>query len=150
MRYQKEFEYISETIEKLNVTITNQSEALLILAENDFDNDNSKDLTLLGCKLSHFWNLSKHHSQNMAFQLELETVFNDVVSKLNQESLTEVECSLLSQQAKMLVPLLKAKQSVSLVIEESFNQLRDEIGSMLSTNGCYDINHLTPTLKRDI
>ena len=68
MRYQKEFEYISETIEKLNITITNhQSEALLILAENDFDNDNSNDLTLLGCKLSHFWNLSKHHSQNMAF-----------------------------------------------------------------------------------
>ena len=83
MRYQKEFEYTSETIEKLNVTITNQSEALLILTENDFDNDKSKDLTLLGCKLSHFWNLSKHHSQNMAFQLELETVFNDVVSKLN-------------------------------------------------------------------
>ena len=44
MRYQKEFEYISETIDKLNVTITNQSEALLILAEDDFDNDNSKDL----------------------------------------------------------------------------------------------------------
>ena len=59
----------------------------------------------------------------MAFQLEqLETVFNDV-SKLHQESLTEVECSFLSQQAKMLVPLLKAKQSVSLVIEESFSQL---------------------------
>ena len=49
MRYQKEFEYISKTIEKLNVTITNQI--------NDLDNDNSKDLTLLGCKLSHFWNL---------------------------------------------------------------------------------------------
>ena len=78
MRCQKEFEYVSETNEKLNVTITNQSEALLILAENDFDNDNSKDLTLLGSKLSHFWNLSKHHSQNMAFQLEIETVFNDV------------------------------------------------------------------------
>ena len=29
----------------------------------------------------------------MAFQLELETVFKDVVSKLNRESLTEVECS---------------------------------------------------------
>ena len=83
MRYQKEFEYISETSEKLNVTITNQSETLLIPAEDDFDNDNSKDLTLLGCKFSHFWNLSKHHSQNMVFQLELETVFNDVVSKLN-------------------------------------------------------------------
>ena len=83
MRYQKAFEYISETIEKLNVTITNQSEILLILAENDFDKDNSKDLTLLGYKLSHFWNLSKHHSQNMAFQSELETVFNYVVSKLN-------------------------------------------------------------------
>ena len=81
----------------------------LILAENDFDNDNSKDLTLLGCNLSHFWNLSKHHSQNMTFQLELEMVFNDIVSKLHQESLTKVECSLLSQQAKMLVPLLKAK-----------------------------------------
>ena len=52
MRYQKEFEYISETMEKLNVTITNQSEVLLILAVNDFDNDNSKDLMLLGCKLS--------------------------------------------------------------------------------------------------
>ena len=49
MRYQKEFEYISVSIEKPNVTITNQSEALLILAENDFDNDNSEDLTLLGC-----------------------------------------------------------------------------------------------------
>ena len=59
MRYQTEFEYISETIGKLNVTITNQSEALLILAENYFDNDNSKDLTLLGCNLSNFWNLSK-------------------------------------------------------------------------------------------
>ena len=56
MRYQKEFKYISETIEKLNVTITNQSEVLLILAGNDFDNDNSKNLTLLGCKPSHFWN----------------------------------------------------------------------------------------------
>ena len=84
----------------------------------------------------------------MAFQLELKTVFNDVVSKLNRESLTEVECSLLSQQAEMLVPLLKAKQPVSLVIEESFNQLRDEIGSMISTNGCYDINHLTPYLEK--
>ena len=148
MRYQKEFEYISETIEKLNVTITNQSEALLILAEDDFDNDNSKDLTLLCHKLSHFWNLTKHHGQNLAFQLELDTVFNHVVSKLSQESLTEVECSLLSQQAKMLVPLLKAKQSVSLGTEESFNQLRDAIGSMLSTNGCYDINHLTPYLEK--
>ena len=148
MRYQKEFEYISETIEKLNVTITNQSETLLILAEDDFDNDNSKDLTLLGHKLSHFWNLSKHHGQKMAFQLELERVFNHVVSKLSQESLTEVECSLLSQQAKMLVPLLKAKQSVSLGIEEIFNQLRDAIGSMLSTNGCYDINHLTSYLEK--
>ena len=48
----------------------------------------------------------------------------------------------------MLVPLLKAKQSVSLGIEESFNQLRDAIGSMLSTNGCYDINHLTPYLEK--
>ena len=148
MRYQKEFEYISETIEKLNVTITNQSDTLLILAEDDFDNDNSKDLTLLGHKPSHFWNLNKHHGQNMAFQLELETVFNHVVSKLSQESLTEVECSLLSQQAKMLVPLLKAKQSVSLGIQESFNQFRDAIGSMLSTNGCYDINHLTPYLEK--
>ena len=55
MRYQKEFEDISETIiEKLNDTITNQSETLLILAEDDFDNDNSKDLTLVGHKLSHF------------------------------------------------------------------------------------------------
>ena len=54
MRYLKYFEYISGTIEKINVTITDQSEALLILAENDFDNDNSKDLTLLGCILSHF------------------------------------------------------------------------------------------------
>ena len=54
MRYQKEFEYISETIEKLNVTITKQSETLLILAEDDFVNDNSKDLTLLGHKLLHF------------------------------------------------------------------------------------------------
>ena len=83
----------------------------------------------------------------MAFQLELETVFNDV-SKLHRESLTDVECTLLSQQAEMLVPLLKAKQSVSLVIEESFNQLRDAIGSMLSTNGCYDINHLIPYLEK--
>ena len=48
----------------------------------------------------------------------------------------------------MLVPLVKAKQSVSLMIEESFNQLRDEIRSMLSTNGCYDINHLTPYLEK--
>ena len=127
---------------------TNQSEGLLNLAEDDFDNENSKGLTLLGHKLSHLLNLSKHHSQNMAFQLELETVFNDVVSKLSQESLTEVECPLLSQRAKMLVPLLKAKQSVSLGIEESFNQLRDAIGSMLSTNGCYDINHLTPYLEK--
>ena len=67
MRYHKAFEYISETIEKLNVTITNQIYTLLILAENDFDNDNSKDLTVLGYKLSHFGNLNKHHSQNMAF-----------------------------------------------------------------------------------
>ena len=148
MRYKKEFEYISETIEKLNVTITNQSETLLILAEDDSDNDNGKGLTLLGHKLSHFWNLYKHHGQNMAFQLELDTVFNHVVSKLSQESLTEVECSLLSQQAKMLVPLLKAKLSVGLWIEESFNQLRDAIGSMVSTNGCYDINHLTPYLEK--
>ena len=148
MRYQKEFEYISETIDKLNIAITIQSDALLILAENDFDNDNSKDLTLLGCKLSHFWNLSKHHSKNKTFQLELETVFNDVVSNISQHSLTEVECSLLSQQAEMLVPLLETKQSVSLGIEEMFNQLRDEIGSMLSTNGCYDINHLTPYLEK--
>ena len=148
MRYQKEFDYISETIEKLNVTITNQSETLLILAEDDFDNDNSKGLTLLGHKLSHFWNLNKHHAKNMAFQLELETVFNQVMSKLSQESLTEVESSLLSEQAKMLVPLLKAKQSVSHGIEERSNQLRDAIGSMLSTNGCYDINHLTPYLEK--
>ena len=62
MRYQKEFEYICETIEKLHVTITNQSEALSILAENNFDKDDGKDLTFLGCKLSHFWNLSKHLS----------------------------------------------------------------------------------------
>ena len=48
----------------------------------------------------------------------------------------------------MLVPLLKAKQSISLVIEESFNQLKDEIGSMLSTNGCYDTTHLTPYLEK--
>ena len=48
----------------------------------------------------------------------------------------------------MLVPLFKVKQSVSLVIEESFNQLRDAIGSMLSKNGCYDINHLTPYLEK--
>ena len=54
IRYQKEFEYISETIEKLNVTITNQSEALFILAEGDFYNDSSKDLRLLGHKCSHF------------------------------------------------------------------------------------------------
>ena len=147
MRYQKEFEYIYETIEKLHVTITTQSEALSILAENDFDKDDSKDLTLLGCKLSHFWNLSKHHSQNMAFQLEL-TQLNDVVLKLNQESLMEVERSLLLQQAEVIVPLLKTKQSISLVIEEKFSQLRDDIGLMLSTNGCYDINHLTPCLEK--
>ena len=148
MRYQKEFEYICETIEKLHVTITNQSEALSILAENDFDKDDSKDLTLLGCKLSHFWNLSKHHSQNMAFKLELDTQLNDVVLKLNQESLIEVERSLLLQQAEVIVPLLKTKQSISLVIEEKFSQLRDDIGLMLSTNGCYDINHLTPYLEK--
>ena len=147
MRYQKEFDYISETIDKLNVTITNQSETLLILAEDDFYNDNSKGLTLLGHKLSHFWNLNKHHAKNMAFKLELETVFNQVMSKLSQESLTEVESSLLSEQAEMLVPLLEAKQSVSHWIEERSNHLRDAIGSMLSTNGCYDINHLTPYLE---
>ena len=116
MRYQKEFEYICKTIEKLHVTITKQSEALSILAENDFDKDDSKDLTLLGCKLSHFWNLSKHHSQNMVLSV--------------------------------IVPLLKTKQSISLVIEEKFSQLRDDIGLMLSTNGCYDINHLTPYLEK--
>ena len=148
MRYLKEFKYIYETIEKLHVTITNQSEALSILAENDFDKDDSKDLTLLGCRLSHFWNLSKYHSQNMAFELELDTQLNDVVLKLNQESLIEVECSLLLQQAEVIVPLLKTKQSISLVIEEKFSQLRDDIGLMLSTNGCYDINHLTPYLKK--
>ena len=113
-----------------------------------FDKDDSKDLTLLGCKLSHFWNLSKYHSQNMAFKLELDTQLNDVVLKLNQESLIEVECSLLLQQAEVIVPLLKTKQSISLVIEEKFSQLRDDIGLMLSTNGCYDINHLTPYLKK--
>ena len=148
MRYLKEFKYIYETIEKLHVTITNQSEALSILAENDFDKDDSKDLTLLGYKLSHFWNLSKYHSQNMAFELELDTQLNDVLLKLNQESLIEVECSLLLQQAEVIVPLLKTKQSISLVIEEKFSQLRDDIGLMLSTNGCYDINHLTPYLKK--
>ena len=63
MRYQKEFEYIFETIRKINVTITNQSETLFILAENYFDNDNRKDLTLLCCNLSHFWNLIKHQSE---------------------------------------------------------------------------------------
>ena len=148
MRYQKEFEYIYETIEKLHVTITTQSEALSILAENDFDKDDSKDITLLGCKLSHFWNLSKHHSQNMAFHLELIQL-NDVL-KLNQESLIGVECSLLLLQAEVIIPLLKTKQSISLVIEEKFSQLRDDIGLMLSTKDCYDINHLHPTLKREI
>ena len=73
MRYQKEFEYISETIEKVNVTITNQSEELLILAQDDFDNDNSKDLTLLGHKLSHFWNLTKHHGQILALGFPIRT-----------------------------------------------------------------------------
>ena len=83
----------------------------------------------------------------MAFQLELIQL-NDVVLKLNQESLIEVECSLLLQQAEVIVPLLKTKQSISLVIEEKFSQLRDDIGLMLSTNGCYDINHLTPYLEK--
>ena len=83
--------------------------------------DDSKDLTFLGCKLSHFWNLSKHHSQNMAFKLELDIQLNDVVLKLNQESLIEVEHSLLLQQAEVIVPLLKTKQSISLVIEEKFS-----------------------------
>ena len=148
MRYQKEFEYICATLEKLHVTITNQSEALSILAENDFDKDDGKDLTLLGCKVSHFMNLSKYRNQNMVFQLELDTQLNDVVLKLYQESLIEVECSLLLQQVEMLVPLLKTKQSINLMIEEKFSQLRDDIGLMLSTNGCYDINHLTPYLEK--
>ena len=34
------------------------------------------------------------------------------------------------------------------MIEEKFSQLRDDIGLMLSTNGCYDINHLTPYLEK--
>ena len=148
MRYQKEFEYICATLEKLHVTITNQSEALSILAENDFDKDDGKDLTLLGCKVSHFMNLSKYHNLNMVFQLELDTQLNDVVLKLYQESLIEVECSLLLQQVEMLVPLLKTKQSINLMIEEKFSQLRDDIGLMLSTNGCYDINHLTAYLEK--
>ena len=42
----------------------------------------------------------------MAFQWELIQL-NDVVLKLNQESLIEVECSLLLQQAEVIVPLLK-------------------------------------------
>ena len=83
----------------------------------------------------------------MAFQLELIQL-NDVVLKLNQESLIEVERSLLLQQVEVIVPLLKTKQSISLVIEEKFSQLRDDIGLMLSTNGCYDINHLTPYLEK--
>ena len=128
----------------------NQSEALSILAENDLGKDNGKDLTLLGSKVSHLWNLSKHHNQNTVFQLELETQLNDVVLKLYQESLIEVECSLLLQQVEILVPLLKTKQSINLMIEEKFSELRDEIGSIISTNGCYDINHLTPYLERDI
>ena len=65
-----------------------------------------------------------------------------------QESLIEVECSLLLQKVEMLVPLLKTKQSINLIIEEKFSQLRDDIGLMLSTNGCYDINHLTPYLEK--
>ena len=148
MRYQKEFEYICATLEKLHVTITNQSEALSILAENDFDKDDGKDLTLHGCKVSHFMNLSKYRNQNTVFQLELDTQLNDVVLKLYQESLIEVECSLLLQQVEMLVPLLKTKQSINLMIEEKFSQLRDDIGLMLTTNGCYDINHLTPYLEK--
>ena len=148
MRYQKEFEYVYETIEKLHVTITNQSEALSILAENDLGKDNGKDLILLGSKVSHLWNLSKHHNQNTAFQLELETQLNDVLLKLYQESFIEVECSLLLQQVEILVPLLKTKQSINLMIEEKFSELRDEIGSIISTNGCYDINHLTPYLEK--
>ena len=54
----------------------------------------------------------------MAFKLELDTQLNDVVLKLNQESLIEVKCSLLLQQTEVIVPLLKTKQSISLVIEE--------------------------------
>ena len=34
------------------------------------------------------------------------------------------------------------------MIEEKFSELRDEIGSIISTNGCYDINHLTPYLEK--
>ena len=135
-------------LKNFHVTITNQSEALSILAENEFDKDDGKDLTLLGCKVSHFMNLSKYHNQNRVFQLELDTQLNDVVLKLYQESLIEVECSLLLQQVEMLVPLLKTKQSINLMIEEKFSQLRDDIGLMLSTNVCYDINHLTPYLEK--
>ena len=47
----------------------------------------------------------------MAFQLELIQL-PDVVLKLNQESLIEVEHSLLLQQAEVIVPLLKTKQSI--------------------------------------
>ena len=107
----------------------------------------AKILHFLAANFHTFGILSKHHSQNMAFQLELDTQLNDVVLKLNQESLIEVERSLLLQQAEVIVPLLKTKQSISLVIEEKFSQLRDDIGLMLSTNGCYDINHLTPYLE---
>ena len=64
--------------------------ALSILAENNFDKDDGKDLTFLGCKLSHFWNLSKHHSQNMAFELELDTQLNDDVLKLIKNHLLKL------------------------------------------------------------
>ena len=55
----------------------------------------AKTLHFLAVTFHTFGIEGKHHSQNMAFQLELETVFHDVMSKLHQEPLTEVLCSIL-------------------------------------------------------
>ena len=55
MRYQKEFEYICKTIEKLLVTITNQSEALSILAEKNFDKDAPKAMEGVLLDVHNLW-----------------------------------------------------------------------------------------------
>ena len=131
MKLQKDLHDLDRICEELGIINKTQNE---FLANLNWEEGETSDLTQFGNKLSNLYTLGMHQLQNNMFLTKVDNVW----SNISIESLIESEQNLLEQRGQMLLNQLAEFSPVYCKIEERIDQLRDEIFSIVKTMGHWD------------
>ena len=101
------------------------------MANLNWEEGETSDLTQLGNKLSNLYTLGMHQLQDNMFLTKVD----NVMSNISKESLIESEQNLLAQRGQMLLNQLTKLSPVYFKIRERINLFRDEIFSIVKTMG---------------